>query len=84
MRSLTASKPTKTMTQHNDNKTTDDLAVDSASAGSVLDDAFDLADKIGELRHGTPRGGIWDMLYRAQEMALNCGNELRDINAQNV
>ena len=37
MRSLTASKPTNTMTQHNDNKTTSDLAVDSASAGSVTD-----------------------------------------------
>ena len=36
LRSLTASKPTNTMTHHNDNKTTDDLAVDSASAGSSM------------------------------------------------
>ena len=35
LRSLTASKPTNTMTQHNDTNTTDSLAVDSASAGSI-------------------------------------------------
>lgn len=36
MRSLTASKPTKTMSNHNDKNTTDSLAVDSASAGSLV------------------------------------------------
>lgn len=34
LKSLTASKPTNTMTQHNDTNTADRLAVDSASTGS--------------------------------------------------
>ena len=72
LRSLTASKPTNTMTQHDNNKTTDSLAVDSASAGSVI---ARLVEAANEVQRTYPTLGF--LFGQEMKDALEAGNDLQ-------